>query len=234
MKRCLYGFLCILAMQYKYGKSRSKLVVSKPKEARADLWLSIISEAERLRRVIMNGMNNLLAEKNYLAGRMVHRKRNCYAGGSRYDETGAASDYLCLPPDPEWGLHTDSTENARALVYGAEYQFNTLTDSRKNLHDQDVPCAVCRVEDRSTVITIPARKSCYPGWNQDYTGYLTGNYHGHKAASQFVCLDEHAIGIGSKGNMDGRLFYPAEGRCGSLPCPPYVNGRELTCVVCSI
>ncbi|KAK3100185.1 hypothetical protein FSP39_015895 [Pinctada imbricata] len=46
MKRCLYGFLCILDMQYKYGKSKSKLLVSKPKEARADLWLSIISEAE--------------------------------------------------------------------------------------------------------------------------------------------------------------------------------------------
>ncbi|KAK3086048.1 hypothetical protein FSP39_012656 [Pinctada imbricata] len=46
MKRCLYGFLCILGMQYKYGKSKSNLVVSKPKEARADLWLSIVSEAE--------------------------------------------------------------------------------------------------------------------------------------------------------------------------------------------
>ena len=46
MKRCLYGFLCILGMQYKYGKSKSKFFVSKPKEARADLWLSIISETE--------------------------------------------------------------------------------------------------------------------------------------------------------------------------------------------
>ena len=48
MKRCLYGFLCILGMQYKYGKSKSELFVWKPKEARDDLWLSIISEVERL------------------------------------------------------------------------------------------------------------------------------------------------------------------------------------------
>ena len=29
------------------------------------------------------------------------------------------------------------------------------------------------------------------------------------------------------------LFYPVEARCGSLPCPNYVNNREVTCVVCS-
>ncbi|KAK3109050.1 hypothetical protein FSP39_021864, partial [Pinctada imbricata] len=157
-----------------------------------------------------------------------------YAGGSLYDHTGAASDYLCLPPDPEWGLHTESEDNSRALVYGAEYQFDSLTDSRKSLHDQDVPCAVCRVKDRSSVIQIPARKTCYAGWNKEYTGYLMAGAHGHKAASQFVCLDENSVGIGgTQVNNNGKLFYPAEGRCGSLLCPPYVKGRELTCVVCS-
>ncbi|KAK3108966.1 hypothetical protein FSP39_019878, partial [Pinctada imbricata] len=160
-----------------------------------------------------------------------------YTGGSHYQHTGAASDYICLPPDPEWGLNTNSTDIPRALVYGAEYQIGSfkLMDSKNNLHDQDVPCAVCRVEDRSTVITIPARKTCYPGWNEEYTGYLMAGRYDHNAASQFVCLDENAVGIGgSQRNKNGKLFYPAEGRCGSLPCPPYVNGRELTCVVCSI
>ncbi|KAK3108736.1 hypothetical protein FSP39_014501 [Pinctada imbricata] len=158
-----------------------------------------------------------------------------FAGGSYFTNKGAAAEPLCLPPDPEWGLHTESADNTRGYVYGAEYEFSTLTDSRKNLHEHDVPCAVCRVKQRSVVITIPARKSCYPGWYQEYTGYLVAGYHGHEAATQYTCIDVNPIGIpNSQGDQNGKLFYPVESRCGSLPCPPYVNGRELTCVVCSI
>lgn len=29
-------------------------------------------------------------------------------------------------------------------------------------------------------------------------------------------------------------WYPVEGRCGNLPCPPFVQDRELSCVVCSL
>ena len=39
---------------------------------------------------------------------------------------------------------------------------------------------------------------------------------------------------GSAGtNEDGLLFYFVEGRCGSLPCPPYDNTKELSCAVCT-
>jgi hypothetical protein len=38
---------------------------------------------------------------------------------------------------------------------------------------------------------------------------------------------------GGKNNKNGYLFYPVEARCGSLKCPPYKNGEEFTCVVCS-
>ncbi|KAK3108601.1 hypothetical protein FSP39_011731 [Pinctada imbricata] len=158
-----------------------------------------------------------------------------FTGGSHYTHTGAAAEPLCLPPEPEWGLHTESADDSRAIVYGAEYEFHSLTDSRKKLHQYDVPCAVCRVKEISVVITIPARKSCYSGWNQEYKGYLVAGYYNHKAATQYTCIDENSKGIpGTQGDNNGYLFYPVEGRCGSLACPPYVNGRELTCVVCSI
>ena len=47
MNLCLYGFLCILGIQYIYGKSSSSSLVSIPNEVRTDLGLSSISDAER-------------------------------------------------------------------------------------------------------------------------------------------------------------------------------------------
>lgn len=38
---------------------------------------------------------------------------------------------------------------------------------------------------------------------------------------------------GSHGNKNGALLHLVEGQCGSLPCLPYVGGRELTCAVCT-
>jgi hypothetical protein len=38
---------------------------------------------------------------------------------------------------------------------------------------------------------------------------------------------------GSHSNQDGALLYLAESSCGSLPCPPYGNAKELTCAVCT-
>jgi hypothetical protein len=29
------------------------------------------------------------------------------------------------------------------------------------------------------------------------------------------------------------LFYPVKTQCGSLPCPPYINDKYVTCVVCT-
>lgn len=163
-----------------------------------------------------------------------------YAGGSWYDHSGGAAEYLCLPQDPIWGHFLGGVQDHTAYVFGAEYELGqrTLSEffktSPKAGHD-DVPCAVCRTK-RPSVYMIPARNQCYDGWTKEYHGYLVGGYHGHASAAQFVCLDsdlEILSGGNHAENNNGKLFYFAESRCGSLPCPPYVNGRELTCVVCS-
>ena len=81
---------------------------------------------------------------------------------------------------------------------------------------------------------IPGRNQCYKGWTLEYKGYLVAGHHGHAAATEYVCLDDNPDVIpGRHTNQNGALFYMVEGRCGSLICPPYVDGRELTCVVCS-
>ena len=57
----------------------------------------------------------------------------------------------------------------------------------------------------------------------------------HMSPSNYVCLDSAAESQTSDfRDDDGKFMYVAEAVCGALPCPPYVNYRELTCVVCSI
>ena len=44
----------------------------------------------------------------------------------------------------------------------------------------------------------------------------------------YECMDISPETVASGGsNQDGALFYHVEPRCGSLPCPPYVNTKEM-------
>lgn len=158
-----------------------------------------------------------------------------YAGGSHYKNGGGASTYVCLPEDPVWGVYEDA-EQVAGTVWGAEYELYGRKMENffgKELLNHDVPCCVCRTK-RASVVMIPGRNVCYEGWNLEYGGYLTSGYDGHIAPSDFVCVDKDPeIEQGGTTDVDGKLFYFVEARCGSLRCPPYVNGRELTCAVCS-
>lgn len=81
---------------------------------------------------------------------------------------------------------------------------------------------------------IPARNRCPGGWTLEYYGYLVGGHHGHTAASEFICLDGEPETVDDgEPDYDGKLFYFVEAVCGTLKCPPYISGRELTCAVCS-
>nr|XP_022292593.1 short-chain collagen C4-like [Crassostrea virginica] len=156
-----------------------------------------------------------------------------FTGGSWYAHPGAAVDPLCLPRDPEWGIYKDGVDGQKAFVYGSEYQTFT-SNSMPGVFEHDVPCAVCVVRNRSLLKMFPARKSCYEGWKIEYNGYLMTGKPEHRAGSMYTCVDGNPDTLhGGRANKDGYLFYLVEGRCGSLKCPPYVEGRELTCVVCS-
>ena len=62
----------------------------------------------------------------------------------------------------------------------------------------------------------------------EFYGYLVSEYH------MYECMDVSPETIqGEQSNQDGVLFFHVEPRCGSLPCPPYENTREMTCAVCS-
>lgn len=63
---------------------------------------------------------------------------------------------------------------------------------------------------------------------------LMAGYYGHSAGSVYTCVDNHPDTLhGGRADQNGYLFHQVEARCGSLKCPPYVEGRELVCAVCS-
>ena len=48
-----------------------------------------------------------------------------------------------------------------------------------------------------------------------------------------VLIENPLAAAGGDADKDRAHIYHVEPRCGSLPCPPYVQKREMTCVVCT-
>ena len=156
-------------------------------------------------------------------------------GGERYEHPGGGTNYLCLPHNPKYDKYKDGHQQA-GYVHGTEYQVNDYNGDpfKRNLHDHDAPCVVCFVKSRGSMLMMPARNDCPSGWTEEYHGYLMTNRYNRKHSSDFICIDGDPEYVpGSHANKDGALLYAVEGVCGSLPCLPYVSGRELTCAVCT-
>jgi len=152
-----------------------------------------------------------------------------YAGGGNYGETGSGTNYLCLPKDPEW-TQEQSTSNY-GYIHGAEYV--TPGSILEALQDHDVPCAICR-SNSTNVLVVPAKQTCYTGWIREYTGYLMSGYLGHPASKEYICMDGNPEAIqGTYAYKLRALFYFQKAKCGSLPCQPYKEGWDITCVVCT-
>ncbi|XP_038073458.1 short-chain collagen C4-like isoform X1 [Patiria miniata] len=161
------------------------------------------------------------------------------AAGAHYSHKGGSVDFFCLPSEPEWSASHNDGLNSNSFLYGMEYEVSAFDpfshENAEFLHNRDVPCAVCRLTDRGTQHLFPAKLGCPENWTEEYRGFLMSGHHGHEQRSKAMCVDEAPEAIpGSQTNQDGALLYIIEGRCGSLLCPPYVEGREITCTVCSI
>ena len=138
-----------------------------------------------------------------------------------------------MPKDPEYStsLTYQSGQQSGAIIHGSEYE-NPVQGS----DDHNVPCAVCYVSTRPTVVMIPAKASCPPTWTREYYGYvMTERNNPAHYRSMFECVDEDQESLsGSQGSTNGVLFYNVEAACTTgLPCPPYDQNKELNCVVCT-
>ncbi len=157
-----------------------------------------------------------------------------FVGGSYYSHTGGGGEYICLPKMPKYDKYQDGFQS-HSYIYGTEYEVSSYNPFKNtNLHDHDAPCAVCYVKSRATQLMIPARNDCPSGWTEEYHGYLMAAHYSDKHSTNFICIDGEAEFVhGSHSNQNGARLYTVEGYCGSLPCLPYVAGRELSCAVCT-
>ena len=155
------------------------------------------------------------------------------AAGSHHSHTGGGANYICLPDQPEYLSYTPGVSDGQSNIYGVEYQPYS-EGPLAPLHNQNVPCVVCYVSNRTTYLMIPAKITCPTTWTREYQGYLMAERFSHKRNAVYECVDKDAKGIpGSIANTDGALFYHVQVQCIDHLCPPYDSVKELACVVCT-
>jgi len=166
-----------------------------------------------------------------------------HAAGHHYAHGGGGSNYLCLPEEPDWKNHADTTPPS-GYLYGVQYHTAAAHDSffsrvnnagGSSFQGKPAACAVCYVAQRSASVMIPASTRCPGGWTQEYSGYLMSENAASSSrdATTYICVDE-APEVASGGASTSRscLSFVKVG-CGILPCSIYNSGWELACVVCS-
>ena len=102
-------------------------------------------------------------------------------GQNSYAQTGGGHNFQCLPHNPQYETYVDGYQynsGGRGLMMGTEYHGDpdSIFDM-DNLDDStflynNAPCAVCHVENQTSVIMIPAQSQCELSWTEQYWGYL--------------------------------------------------------------
>ncbi|XP_019853692.1 PREDICTED: short-chain collagen C4-like, partial [Amphimedon queenslandica] len=151
-------------------------------------------------------------------------------GGEWYDHPGGGANFVCLPKVPQY--MSTNVPIYSSFMYGTEYDYVNNIFLRKE--DHNAPCAVCYTSTKSVKLMIPARTSCPSSWTVEYKGYLMTQRHNHANNKVYECVDENPESIdGSENSTNGALLYFTLSTCNGLPCPPYVNNKVITCVVCT-
>lgn len=165
-----------------------------------------------------------------------------YLAGSHSHAIGGTSDWLCLPQFPQWSA-SSRTLDYNALkykldIFGGEYDVESQANpfSAYDLHNQDVPCAVCHTPGRVTQIMLPAQTSCPADWTLEYKGYLmtSPSMDGYTNPNTgTLCVDESPERLpgGRSDRIEAQLWLLVP-KCGVLRCPPY-DEKVLSCVVCT-
>ena len=90
------------------------------------------------------------------------------AWGSRHTQSGGATNHLCMPDNPDY-LRFASGNQGRNYVYGVEYEPYPSQPFRvnPNVYGHNVPCAVCMVVSRCSLLMIPAKTQCPTNWTTE-------------------------------------------------------------------
>ena len=164
-----------------------------------------------------------------------------YAGrtaGTRHTEKGGGANLVCLSNTPQFLSTTPGVQDGRGFLYGTQYQTGTHsgdTGPLSGVTQHNAPCAVCYSVMKEVSIMIPGQTSCPSSWSREYYGYLMSEFYNHPHTGMFECFDSNPDTVpGEASNQPRSLVYHVEVKCNEgIACPPYVAGREITCVVCS-
>ena len=157
--------------------------------------------------------------------------------GTHHSQTGGGANLVCLSMSPQFLSSTPGVQHGRGFLYGTQFQtgppHRADTGPFSRVSQYNSPCAVCFSDQKATSIMIPGRTSCPSNWSFEYHGYLMSERYDNPHTGMFECFDSNPFIIGSqKGTYS--LVYHVEVDCNhDIACPPYVAGKEITCVVCS-
>ena len=87
-----------------------------------------------------------------------------FAAGQHHGHTGGASNYLCLPNEPEYGEGNHQVgffNPIRTVEYETLSGYRTFPAAAYN---HDAPCARCYSPGRPAAIMLPAKTSCPDSW----------------------------------------------------------------------
>ena len=148
------------------------------------------------------------------------------AGGDR-DFHGSSVNMLCLPPNP-----MRYSNNAKGIEYavGVEYKANGALD---HADSRNIPCAMCEVTGKSTIMMIPSHYVCPNGWRLEYNGYIMVGNDVEEGGSMYDCIDISLEQIPGTGSDQGwhQLWPVYVGS--SADSLPRDNSYAMTCAICS-
>merc|ERR1719163_2182344 len=155
----------------------------------------------------------------------THEMYRGHIAAAHYTNDGGGTNNLCLHPRPQ-KVGSNNADGGNQL-YAVEFRNTGELD--KN-HYEDPSCVVCAA-DAPTYVSW-GRNKCATGHEQMYEGLvMSSEYTTYKG--EFICADrERKVSDSASQNDQGsHRWYTVEAQCGSLPCGPYQENRELNCAV---
>jgi len=162
-----------------------------------------------------------------------------YVASATIAHANNGKNYVCLTSKPEWGTVVAGHQYS-AQMYGVQYAHNAARGYNNahfpwtNFNGQEpeqfpAPCVVCETPNVQ-VLMIPGGLNCPADWYAEYKGYIFSSY---EKPSEWICLDGNPEPLGAKFSGWNGVLEVAEVACGVLPCNVYIDGNEISCVVCS-
>ena len=163
--------------------------------------------------------------------------------GGRANQKGATASLLCLPELSNYDVIEAGVQDSRPYIEGILYMVGNFP-MWSPLHMRRVPCTLCRVPDRGVATVHPARNTCLGNWTLEYTGFMMGSATSQNHGTDSICVDADA-----EPQSPERSAYEGDGHgvmygaismthtdCnpGDMTCPPYYEGQEILCAVCSV